>query len=125
MSNGHSSADCAVVTAFNGILFLLTNPLGYINPFLNKNGTVAQRNGTILCQNGSSSWRQRLRFSHQRQLQRLLVEATMKAGATTVPVLLEWPLPLRYISGCGGSVGEALSCASMPALRISSMCIQI
>ena len=42
ISNSHASANCAVVTASNGILFLLTNLLHYINPLFFKNGTVAK-----------------------------------------------------------------------------------
>ena len=47
MSNGHASVNCAVVKASNGILFPLTNLVGYVNPFFLKIGTVAKRNGTV------------------------------------------------------------------------------
>ena len=45
MSNGHVGANCIVVTASTGILFLLTNPLGYVNPFFLTKGTVSK--GTV------------------------------------------------------------------------------
>ena len=47
MSNGHASTNCVVVMGFNGILFPLTNPLHYVNPFFLENGTIAIENGTI------------------------------------------------------------------------------
>ena len=43
MSNGHARANCVVVMGSKGILFPLTKPLHYINPFLFKNGTVAPK----------------------------------------------------------------------------------
>ena len=45
MSNGYAGANCAVVTGFNGILFPLTKPLHYVNPFFLENGNVATKNG--------------------------------------------------------------------------------
>ena len=38
---------CTVVTASNGIPFLLTNLLDYVNQFFLKKGIVAKRNNTV------------------------------------------------------------------------------
>ena len=43
MSNSHTSANCVVVTSFNGIPFPLTKLLDYTNPFFLENGTVAKK----------------------------------------------------------------------------------
>ena len=60
MGNGHTSANCVVVTAFNGNPFPLTNPLNYVNPFFLKNGTGAKRNGTVFVKTaadpGGNGW---------------------------------------------------------------------
>ena len=59
MSNGHASANSAVVTGSNGIPFPLTT-VGYVNPFLCKNGIVAIKNDAVFCQNGYCSYGKRL-----------------------------------------------------------------
>ena len=56
--------------------------------------------GTVpfFCQNGCRSWRQRLGFSHQRQLQQLPAEAAPETGATAVPILLKQMLLLGSVA---------------------------
>ena len=58
ISNGHASGNCAVVTGSNGIPVPVDNAVGYVNPFLRKNGTVAIN--AVFWQNGYRSWGERL-----------------------------------------------------------------
>ena len=60
MSNGHTEGNCAVVMGSNGIPIPVDKAVGYVNPFLRKNGTVAIKNGVIFWQNGYRSWGERL-----------------------------------------------------------------
>ena len=53
MSNGHAGRNYAVITGSNGIPILVDKAVGYVNPFLRKNGTV-------FWQNGYRSWGERL-----------------------------------------------------------------
>ena len=55
MSNGHAGGNCAVVMGSNRIPVPVDKAVGYVNPFLRKNGTVAIKNGTVFCQNGYRS----------------------------------------------------------------------
>ena len=55
MSTGHAGGNCAVVMGSNGIAVPVNKAVGYINPFLRKNGTVAIKNSAIFCQNGYRS----------------------------------------------------------------------
>ena len=60
MTNRHAHANSVIPTASNGIPFLLTNLLHYVNLFFVESGTIAKRNGIIFCQNdsivGSNGW---------------------------------------------------------------------
>ena len=47
MSNGQAGANWAVVTGSNGIPVAREKAVGYVNPLLHKNGTVAIKNGTV------------------------------------------------------------------------------
>ena len=60
MSNGHAGGNCAVVTGSNGITVPVDKAVGYVNPFLHKNSTIAIKNGAIFWQNGCRSWGERL-----------------------------------------------------------------
>ena len=60
MINGHAGTNCAMITASNGILFPLTNPLHYVNPFFLENGTVAKKAVPFFAKtaavHGGNSW---------------------------------------------------------------------
>ena len=47
MSNGQAGANWAVVTGSNRIPVAGEKAVGYINPLLRKNGTVAIKDGTV------------------------------------------------------------------------------
>ena len=55
MSNGHAGGNYAVVTGSNRIPFPVDKAVGYVNPFLRKNGTVAIKNGAVFWQNSYRS----------------------------------------------------------------------
>ena len=55
MSNSHALRNCAVATGSNGIPVPVDKAVGYVNPFLRKNGTIAIKNGSVFWQNGYRS----------------------------------------------------------------------
>ena len=61
MSNSHTSANCVVVSALNGIPFPLTKPLHYKNSFSFENITVARKLLPFFSKTasrvGSNGWR--------------------------------------------------------------------